>query len=461
VYTDRQVDPLGVRQHALISLAFAGSLLAAACGPSSAPAPVTASAERGAPAAQGGAPLPFIEDDYTRALAEARRTGRPLFVDAWAPWCHSCLSFREYVLTDARLAPLRDAFVWLSIDTEREGNAAFVKKFSNDVWPTLWVIDPANERARFQWGGAPTAAELTSLLATARRDAAADAFVRANEAHAAGRRDEAIAEARRALDAAPRESVHRAQIAEALVSWLSLARAYAQCAELSVAEHVALPKGTSRATVLAVGLGCAAEAGPTSAPAVAALLGPALEAARDASGAMLADDRSGLYEEVCDALRASDAARAAEIAREWAAWLEREAASAPTPRARAVFDAHRLGAYMAMGQPLRAVTMLEASARDFPSDYNPPARLARAYLEAGKLDLARAALARAKARVYGPRAMRIAMLEADIAKAAGDHAAEERALDEALAKSAHAVLSPGQRRLREGVEKRLAALRAR
>ena len=30
--------------------------------------------------------LPFIVDDYSRALAEARAQGRPLFVDTWAPW---------------------------------------------------------------------------------------------------------------------------------------------------------------------------------------------------------------------------------------------------------------------------------------------------------------------------------------------------------------------------------------
>ena len=460
MYTDGQVDALGVRQHALIPVALAASIFATSCA-ATPTAPPSAPPARSTASAHGATPLPFIEDDYARALAEARRSGRPIFVDAWAPWCHSCLSFREYVLTDARLAPLRDAFVWLSIDTERDGNAPFVQKFSNDVWPTLWVIDPATERARFQWGGAPTAAELTALLDTARRDAAADLFVRANESYAAGRRDEAVAEARRALEAAPRATVHRAQIAEALVSWLSLAREHADCAALAVAEHTDMPKGTSRATVLAVGLGCAVEAGAASAQAAAALLGPALAAARDGSGAMLADDRSGLYEEVCEALHDTDAARAKEVAREWAAWLEREAAAAPTARARVVFDAHRLGAYLAMGEPLRAVPMLEASEREFPRDYNPPARLARAFLEAAQLDRAQAALARAKARVYGPRAMRISMLEADIAKAAGDRAAEERALAEALAKSANAVLSPAQRRLRDGVQRRLTALRAR
>ena len=30
--------------------------------------------------------LPFIEDDYPRALSDARRLDRPLFVEAWATW---------------------------------------------------------------------------------------------------------------------------------------------------------------------------------------------------------------------------------------------------------------------------------------------------------------------------------------------------------------------------------------
>ena len=30
--------------------------------------------------------LPFIEDDYPRALAEARAKKVPIFVETWAPW---------------------------------------------------------------------------------------------------------------------------------------------------------------------------------------------------------------------------------------------------------------------------------------------------------------------------------------------------------------------------------------
>ena len=37
---------------------------------------------RPAPAAE----LPFIENDWPRALAEAKRRDVPVFIDAWAPW---------------------------------------------------------------------------------------------------------------------------------------------------------------------------------------------------------------------------------------------------------------------------------------------------------------------------------------------------------------------------------------
>ncbi|MEK6372990.1 MAG: hypothetical protein AABO58_09855 [Acidobacteriota bacterium] len=30
--------------------------------------------------------LPFIENDYAKALARAKAKNLPIFVDAWAPW---------------------------------------------------------------------------------------------------------------------------------------------------------------------------------------------------------------------------------------------------------------------------------------------------------------------------------------------------------------------------------------
>jgi hypothetical protein len=38
------------------------------------------------PAAAPREVLPFIEDDYAKALSEARARRLPLFIEAWAPW---------------------------------------------------------------------------------------------------------------------------------------------------------------------------------------------------------------------------------------------------------------------------------------------------------------------------------------------------------------------------------------
>ena len=49
-------------------------------------AAVPASAPQVTRAEVGHPVLPFVADDYTKALAEARARKVPLFIEAWAPW---------------------------------------------------------------------------------------------------------------------------------------------------------------------------------------------------------------------------------------------------------------------------------------------------------------------------------------------------------------------------------------
>jgi hypothetical protein len=65
-------------------------LLATLCA---APLHAAAASRAGTPAGRPGAravaresALPFIDDDYTRAVAEAKARKVPLFIEAWAPW---------------------------------------------------------------------------------------------------------------------------------------------------------------------------------------------------------------------------------------------------------------------------------------------------------------------------------------------------------------------------------------
>ena len=52
---------------------------------------------------------------------------------------------RAFVFTDRALARRAGQFVWLSIDTEKQGNAPFLTKFPVEAWPSFYVLDPATE----------------------------------------------------------------------------------------------------------------------------------------------------------------------------------------------------------------------------------------------------------------------------------------------------------------------------
>jgi tetratricopeptide (TPR) repeat protein len=102
--------------------------------------------------------------------------------------------------------------------------------------------------------------------------------------------------------------------------------------------------------------------------------------------------------------------------------------------------------------------MLEQSERDFPDDYNPPFRLARAYFELHRYDPALAEIKRALDRAKGPRKLRIFMLKADILEAQKDRAAARRAIGDAVAYANELRLPPNYRKLKDKLAKRYAEL---
>ncbi|MDF2696347.1 MAG: Chromosome partition protein smc, partial [Labilithrix sp.] len=302
---------------------------------------------------------------------------------------------------------------------------------------------------------------LRELLAVAvTKGAATDAiaaFVRGNHALAAGDVATAEREHRAALAAAPKDHPQRVRMVEALVTELALTKQPVPCAEVAAAEAPAMAPGTSRASVIVAGLACAREAKRRADEASLLEFAVRDASARDAH--LLPDDRAALYDEAVTTKKESgDAAGARKLASEWAAFLEREAQQAKTQDARASLDPLRVVAYLALEEPERAIPMLEQSEKDFPADYNPPARLGRVYLEMKRLEDAERAAERAAARVYGPRAMQVFTLKADIAKARGDRAGEATALQQALARTEKAVLTVSQKVLRERLVQRLAAL---
>ncbi len=384
--------------------------------------------------------LPFIEDDYARALAEARARKLPLFVDAWAPWCHTCRFMRAHVFTDPSLAKLGGRFVWLAIDTEKEANAAFIEKFPIEVWPTLMVIDPAAEEVALSWAGSANPTQLGKLLedgerALGRKQGKGPEVLLAKADRLYGRRaPEAIAAYRDVILRADLTWPRRARALESFVMALARKGDLQECATVAGRELPRLPPGPSSANVALMGLGCAVGA-PPDAPWRAGAIAGLFEAtmAEVKRPGLLADDRSSLYDLLVETAKAQGRpADARALADEWLRFLEGEAAKAPTADARSVFDPHRMSAAIAVGDPARALPPLLQSEKDLPGDYNPPFRLAVVYGELGRYPEALAASDRALGKLYGPRKIRALEIRADILEKKGDKPAARQTMEQAL-----------------------------
>ena len=352
---------------------------------------------------------------------------------------------RAFVFTDPALTSRAGQFVWLELNVDDERNAAHRERLAVEALPTFYVLNPVDESVVMQRVDGMTVAEMGSFLDEARAAAtgmapsspAEAALLRADRLNGEGKKADAATAYREALAASPTAWPPYGRAAVALLFLQQSLKEEAKC--LAQARE-ALPRlGGSPASVMVArsGLDCALGLGKDDASRAAAIV--EMEAATrktvaDASLAAAADDISTSYLSLIEARKdAADAAGARKDAEAWAAFLEAQAAAAKTPEQRAVFDSHRLSAYLELQQPERAIPMLQESEKDLPDDYNPPSRLAVAYMAMKKPDEALAASNRALPKVSGPRRVQVLQRRSDIFAAKGDAAASREALEQALA----------------------------
>jgi thiol-disulfide isomerase/thioredoxin len=398
----------------------------------------------------------IIEDDFPTALQKARQEKKVLFVDAWAPWCHSCVFMREHVLSKDDFAPFSKQVVFAAVDTEKAKSAAFLAKYPVEVWPTLFFIDPVSEAVVLRWAGTVDAAQMKALIA-----AASGAGTKTREADLLAAKGNA-SEAAKKYSASLQGGTVEATTLLRLLGTQYEAKDFDGCAR-TADEHVAqLTSVVDQAPALGWGLGCALELETPSA-AQATVRASLVTRARAMLGkeGPLADDLSGLYELlVQERSQAKDAPVAKKLAAEWLTFLEGQAAKAKTPAARAVFDPHRVNAALAAGTPERALPAVVQSEKDFPADYNPPARQALLLQAMKKNDEALAAIDRALSKcTEGPRKLRLFSLKAGLQQEKGDSAGRKKTLEAAVAWAQ--ALPPSQlpKGRLEALQKDLAATR--
>ncbi|HEX2834124.1 MAG TPA: thiol reductase thioredoxin [Thermoanaerobaculia bacterium] len=361
---------------------------------------------------------------------------------------------KAYVYTDKSLERYAGRFVWLSINTEEAKNAAFLQKYPIPALPTLMVLDAKRDAVTLRYVGGATVPQLQKMLDDAEKtyraksEASADKLLSQGDALAAqGKHAEAVKAYDAAIAGAPAKWSKLGRTAESLLFSLSMSGNEERCATRALELYPRVKGTVSAANVAATGLSCAISLDAKIEKRnawVRQLEKQTREVFDDPKIKMSADDRSGLYMALIDARDAAgDEEEVVTLKSEWSKFLDNAAASAKTPDQRTVYDSHRLTAYLDLGTPEKAVPMLEQSEKDFPDDYNPPARLAAAYKAMKQYDKALAASDRALAKVYGPRKLAVLSVRADIYVAAGDSKAAKETIVQAIEYAK--ALPPGQR----------------
>jgi hypothetical protein len=413
------------------------------------PAPAAGAAATAAAAPKAKGPIAWIDDDLAGAQARAKAEGKPLFIDGWAPWCHTCLSMQNYVFTDAALAPIAGRFVWLAIDTEKPGAAEFLARYPMENYPTFFIVDPADGQVAGRWVGSMSTQQLRGFLEDGERTVQLAhsgqmdprdplALVRAGDKAAlAGDHAEAI---KRYAEAVRRAPAGWSRRTEALVGELGSMMRSGQasaCVDLALAEMGKTEDESNAADLASDALNCADDL-PASDARMAEVRKAAsarlLALVQDEKAALTADDRGDIWRMLWDVReKQGDSAGAHAAAQQRSNVLEAAAAKAPDAEASSTFDWGRAESLLYLDHGREAVRLLEKSEAALSDDYNPPARLARVHYEMHAYGEALAAIDRALAKAYGPRKGTLLALKVDILDKQGRKAEAQKVAEEEIA----------------------------
>jgi thiol-disulfide isomerase/thioredoxin len=378
-------------------------------------------------------PLTFIEDDYPKALAAARAQHKPLFVDFWATWCHSCLSMQRFVLADSGMRPVAESVVWASVETERDANKAAVEMYPLDAWPTFLIVDPDTGKVLGRFLGSGTVQDMRAFVqdgvrAYREKGKPADpAWAAQRDGDAARNRGDLKATAAgygRAVQLSKADDSQRPLRLNLYMSALLKTKDYRTCVQTGLRDARNTPDSALGSDFQSYAFACAQNL-PKGDPEAVRMHELAMARLREIlarpDAPLAADDRSDALANLAETLDvAGKHPEAVTAMQERAQVLEKAAGAAPDATMASTFDAHRADTYLYLKTPEKAEQLLTQREKEMPQDYNPPARLARVLFEQNKLAEAEAAIGRALSRMdRGQRRVGILGLKAKILQAEG------------------------------------------
>ena len=102
--------------------------------------------------------------DFDAALKEARKTGRPLFVDFYTDWCGACKYLDKTTYQDAKFVRASRNWVMVKINAEKGArNIQIAKKYRPEGYPTLLMLDMHGKKLNMVAGAYPTSMMLSEM----------------------------------------------------------------------------------------------------------------------------------------------------------------------------------------------------------------------------------------------------------------------------------------------------------
>lgn len=89
-----------------------------------------------------GQGIQFIEADWNKALAEAKKQNKLVFLDAYASWCSPCKLLKRNTFPDKAAGEYFNSnFINVAIDMEKGDGPTLAEKYGVNAYPTLIITD--------------------------------------------------------------------------------------------------------------------------------------------------------------------------------------------------------------------------------------------------------------------------------------------------------------------------------
>ncbi len=97
--------------------------------------------------------ITFIEQDWDKALKQAKAENKLVFLDIYASWCGPCKLLKKNTFSDQKIGDFfNKTFVNVSVDGEKGVGPSLAQQFSLQGYPTLIVADASGKPVLYTMG---------------------------------------------------------------------------------------------------------------------------------------------------------------------------------------------------------------------------------------------------------------------------------------------------------------------